>query len=170
MHNMAQENKTSQAESGTDQNQTACPTWDNMGKEQLPFFSPTEGKKREGFRVKFLTDAPRKETVNNYDPEKPKPELWFDVTIKGETLTWTISQVSLLGELKRHAPLKDKTFDIKLTQVTEEFKKQNPRYKGRDRYVVTEIKDSEAKDNTDNTDKEYHANGEELVEDIEAII
>ena len=104
---MAHENETNQAESGTSQ-QNGCPAWDNIGQGQLPFFNPTEEKKRAGIRVKFMTDGPRKETVNRYDPKNPKPELWFDVELiifNSETkqnvitmMTWTISQIYLYTE------------------------------------------------------------------------
>ena len=150
---MAQQTEqTSQAESAQDQNQnqntqtgSGCPSWDNMGKEQvqLPFFNLNEDEKRKGFRVKFLTDEPRKETTNNYNPNIPVPELWFDVETEGETKTWTISQITLLSELKKQASLKDKTFDIKLEPITEEFKKKNPKYKGKDRYMVIEVKEGD---------------------------
>ena len=140
---MAQ-NEQIKAEYGTKHNERAiCPSWDNIGKEQLPFFNPTEMQKRAGFRVKFIIDGPRKETVNSYDPHNPKPELWFDVEIKGIAQTWTICQVSLLPELKKHEPLKNKVFDIKLMAVTEEFCRDNPKYRGKDRYDVKEIQCSE---------------------------
>lgn len=113
------------------------PYWDGLGEEQLPFFNPTEEKKKKGLRVKFLSDGPRKQTVNKYDPDKPKPELWFNIDVMGNQMTWTISQVSLLIELKEHEPLKGKSFDIKLGPVDEEFKKANPKYKGKERYKVT---------------------------------
>lgn len=151
--NMAQQTEqTSQAESAQDQNQnqntqagSSTPSWDNMGKDQvqLPFLDLNEDKKRKGFRVKFLAEGPRKETVNDFNPKNPVPELWFDVETEGEAKTWTIYQITLLSELKKHAPLKDKTFDIKLEPVTKEFKEQNPKYKGRDKYVVTEVKEGD---------------------------
>ena len=143
---MAQENETSQAGSGTDKNQktiTGCPAWENAGQEQLPFFNPTEEMKREGLRVKFITDGPRKETINTYDRNHPKPELWFDVEINGMQMTWTISQVTLISELKKNAPLKGKTFEIKLVPVTEDFRKDNPKYKGKDIYEVKVIKEND---------------------------
>lgn len=156
---MAHENETNQAESGTTK-QNGCPAWDNIGQGQLPFFNPTEEKKRAGIRVKFMTDGPRKETVNQYDPKNPKPELWFDVELTIfdfktnqnviTKMTWTISQISLLQALKTNTPLKDKVFDIKLIPVDQEFKDQNPKYKGKDRYEVKEVKRAEAIiDNTD---------------------
>jgi len=115
------------------------PYWDNIGENQLPFFNPTEEKKKEGLRVKFLIDKPRKQTTDRYDPDKPRPALWFDIDVKGNQMTWTISQVSLLVALKEHQPLKDKTFDIKLVPVDKEFKDKNPKYKGKERYIVTEV-------------------------------
>ncbi len=117
------------------------PYWDNIGDSQLPFFNPTEEKKKEGLRVKFLDNKPRKQTTNRYDANHPKPELWFDVDVKGNQMTWTISQVSLLIALKEQGQLKDKTFDIKLIDVDEEFKKKNPKYKGKERYIVTPVTD-----------------------------
>jgi hypothetical protein len=150
---MAQQNETSQAKSGNKQNET-CPAWGNIGKEQLPFFNPTEKKKREGLRVKFMADGPRKQTMNEYDPNHPKPELWFDIDCKGSFMTWTIYQVSLLLELKKYSPLKGKTFDIKLIPVTKEFKDANPKYKGKDRYSVTEVTPDTEPNGTDNDSSE----------------
>ncbi len=131
---MSEENQTEQngATEGT-------PYWDNIGENQLPFFNPAEEKKKEGLRVKFLDNKPRKQTTNRYDPNHPKPELWFDVDVKGNQMTWTISQVSLLMALKEQGQLKDRTFDIKLVKVDEEFKKKNPKYKGKERYIVTPV-------------------------------
>jgi hypothetical protein len=123
------------------------PYWDNIGDTQLPFFNPTEQKKKEGLTLKFLTNKPRKQTTNKYNPNQPKPELWFDVEVKGELMTWTISQVSLLIALKEHEPIKDKTFDIKLVKVDDDFKKKNPKYKGKQRYIVSEAT-SEKSDGT----------------------
>lgn len=113
--------------------QNGCPTWESMGPggDLPPFFSPDEDLKRKGFLVKFQDDGPRKETEN---PFSGKQELWFDVEHEAQVLTWTVSQVSLLMELKRHSPLTGKMFHIQLVPVDEEFKKQRPNYKGRDRY------------------------------------
>jgi hypothetical protein len=61
-------------------------------------------------------------------------------------MTWTISQVSLLIALKEHDPIKDKTFDIKLVEVDDEFKKKNPKYKGKERYIVTEVTGEKSKE------------------------
>lgn len=122
------------------------PYWDNIGDNQLPFFNPTEQKKKKGLRVKFLADKPRKQTTNRYNPNQPKPELWFNIEAKGEPMTWTISQVSLLIALKEHEPIKDKTFDIKLVEVDDEFKKKNPKYKGKERYIVTEVTGEKSKE------------------------
>ena len=126
------------------------PYWDSIGENQLPFFNPTEEKKKEGLRVKFLTDGPRKQTINRYDPKNPKPELWFDIEVMGNPMTWTISQVSLLVALKEQESLKDKTFDIQLVKVDEAFKKKNPKYKGKERYIVTPVADKKA----NNTEEE----------------
>jgi len=119
------------------------PYWNGIGQEQLPFFNPTEEQKTKGIKVKFLSDGPRKQTVNQFDPNNPKPELWFDVEVMGNMMTWTISQVSLLIELKNMAPLNGKTFDIQLVPVDEEFKKTFTKYKGKTRYKVTEVTDVE---------------------------
>ena len=126
------------------------PYWDSIGENQLPFFNPTEEKKKEGLRVKFLTDGPRKQTINRYDPKNPKPELWWAVSVMGNPMTWTISQVSLLVALKEQESLKDKTFDIQLVKVDEAFKKKNPKYKGKERYIVTPVADKKA----NNTEEE----------------
>lgn len=144
---MAQENETRRAGSGTDKNQqtiTECPAWEHAGQTQLSFFNPTEEMKREGLSVTFIADGPRKETINTYDRNYPKPELWFDVEINGMHMTWTISQVTLISELKKNAPLKGKTFAIRLVPVTEQFRKENPKYKGKDIYEVKVIKETDS--------------------------
>lgn len=142
---MAHENETREAETGTDAVEMnkappaspSCPTWDALGiSGDLPdFFSPGEESKRSGVRVKFLTDGPKRETQNRFNPGTP--ELWFDIEHEGEVKTWTISQISLLVELKKHEPLTGKTFDIQLVPVDDAFRKQRPKYKGKDRYEVT---------------------------------
>ncbi len=182
---MAQEkeNQTSLAESGTEQtdvregqhqaqktsSDTGCPAWDNMGKEQLPFFNPIEEVKKAGLIVKFLAEGPRKETQNTYDPNHPKPELWFDVSVDGKKMTWTISQATLLIELKKNEPLKNKIFDIRLVPVSKEFKEQNPRFKGKERYEVHYIRTDNEPETTytdaDKADKEEPID----VEQIEAV-
>lgn len=142
---MAHENEKGDAATGTDVVETnkaphattSCLTWDALGiSGDLPdFFSPGEESKRSGVRVKFLTDGPKRETQNRFNPGTP--ELWFDIEHEGEVKTWTISQISLLVELKKYEPLAGKSFDIKLVPVDDEFKKQRPKYKGKDRYEVT---------------------------------
>ncbi len=126
------------ATSGT--HHTGCPSWDNMGNsgDLPPFFKPTEQMKREGFEVTFLSDGPRKETENNFDSNAH--DLWFDVSYEGKEMTWTISQVSLLSELKKHSPLKNKTVLIRLVPVTAEFRRMRPKYKGSERYEVSEAR------------------------------
>ena len=121
-------NGSNYATSGT--NPTGCPSWDNMGNsgDLPPFFKPTEQMKREGFEVTFLTDGPRKETENNFDSNAR--DLWFDVSYEGKEMTWTISQISLLSELKKYSPLKDKTLLIRLVPVTEEFQAQTSKVQG----------------------------------------
>lgn len=139
---MAEENQNMAAGEGTgisnptEDSNSGCPTWDNLGggTELPPFFSPREELKRQGFTVKFLTDKPRKETPSVFDSRSM--ELWFDIEYQGRLMTWTISQISLLLELKKHAPLKGKEFFIQLVPVDEEFKKARPQYKGKDRYRV----------------------------------
>ena len=126
----------------SDENQTDCPTWDALGpdNEMPPFFSPNEELKRNGFTVKFLTDSPRKETDSPFSDNK---ELWFDVKYQSQKMTWTISQISLLAELKRQAPLAGKSLRIRLIPVDEEFKKRWPKFRGRDRYQVMPVLDEE---------------------------
>jgi len=122
----------------SDENQTNCPTWEALGSdsEMPPFFSPNEELKRKGFKVRFLTDGPRKETDSPFSDNK---ELWFDIAYQDKTMTWTVSQISLLAELKRQAPLASKTLHIKLVPVDEEFKKRWPKFRGRDRYQVKPV-------------------------------
>ena len=140
---MAQ-NEEKQAESGTEGAVSATPTWDSFNGEMYPFLSLNEEQKRAGFRVTFLADKPRKETVNKFNAQNT--DFWFDVSYKGEQYTWTVSQISLVLELQKYKPLKDKSFDIKLVEINEEFKKQFPKYKGKDRYAVTPVKEEEVKE------------------------
>jgi len=142
---MAHENETEDADAGTNSStgvqglpsDSACPTWEALGiGGDLPeFFNPGEDGKRAGFRIKFLTAGPKKETMNRFNPGTK--ELWFDIEHGEEVKTWTVSQISLLVELKKHEPLTGKVFDIKLVPVDDEFRKQRPKYKGKDRYEVT---------------------------------
>ena len=129
---------TEEQNHGASQSQynTPVPSWNHLGGELIPFLTLDEKAKQQGFRVKLLCDQHRKETLNQFDPKNPKPELWFDVEVGEKVYTWTISQVSLLMALKNHAPLGGKIFDIQLVPVDEDFKKKNPGYKGRQRYVV----------------------------------
>ena len=117
-----------------------CPTWEALGpdSDMPPFFCPNEELKRKGFAVRFLADGPRKETDSPFNSNK---ELWFDVLYQGQPMTWTISQVSLLAELKRQAPLAGKTLHIRLIPVDEEFKQRWPKFRGRDRYQVKPVQD-----------------------------
>lgn len=155
---MAQKQETIGAESGTATNtetpqpQSGTPFWDGMGDgEQLPFFGPGEELKRKGLLVQFLADKPRRETVNKFD--ESKTDCWFDIiyfrpTADGKTtmpvkMTWTISQISLLAELKNQAPVKNKIFQIKLDKVDDEWKKAHPKYKGKERYSVTFIEEKD---------------------------
>lgn len=134
---MAYDKEEKPAESGTKYNATASPTWDSFNGELHPFLQLNEDIKRAGFRVKFLSDAPRKETVNNFD--NTQTDFWFDVEHEGETRTWTLSQKSLVMELQKHKPLNGKSFDIKLIPVDDKFKEKFPKYKGKDRYSVTPV-------------------------------
>jgi len=136
---MAQKQEKSPAGTGTQQSNT--PVWDGYSGEMLPFLNLKEEQKRAGFRIQFLSDKPRKETPNNFDPKET--DFWFDVVYEGGLHTWTISQKSLVMELRKYKPLKNKVFDIKLGPVDEEFKEQFPRYKGKDRYEVTYIETKE---------------------------
>lgn len=150
---MAQEKEKSQAETGT-QTTSATPKWDRFDGEMYPFLNLNEEQKRAGFRVTFLVDKPRKETPNRLTPQNT--DFWFDVAYDGEPHTWTISQVSLVLELQKHKPLKDKSFDIKLVPVDDDFKKQFPKYKGQDRYEVTpvEVKTASADNDAPSVEEE----------------
>ena len=139
---MAQEENQPSADTGTKDNATASPTWDSFNGEMYPFLQLNEEIKRAGFRVKFLSDAPRKETVNNFD--NTQTDFWFDVEHEGNTNTWTFSQKSLVMELQKHKPLSGKSFDIKLIPIDDKFKEQFPKYKGKDRYSVTPVDGSAA--------------------------
>ncbi len=132
--------ETNSATSGTPS--SGCPTWDGMGisGDLPPFFKPTEDMKRNGFEVIFLSDGPRRETENNFD--KNSKDLWFDISYQDKEMTWTISQISLLSELKKHSPLKEKILRIRLVPVTEEFRKKRPKYRGSERYQVEEIREN----------------------------
>jgi hypothetical protein len=124
----------------SDENHTNCPTWDAFGQDSdmPPFFSPNEDLKRKGFTVRFLADGPRKETDSPFSDNK---ELWFDIEYQSRKMTWTISQISLLAELKRQSPLAGNTLHVRLIPVDEEFKKRWPRFRGRDRYQVKPVQD-----------------------------
>jgi len=148
------EEKEEQANSGTEQtkaSETGCPSWDNWGADGNllpPFFSPKEELKRQGFLVHFLHEGPRKETQNTFNPETN--DLWFDIIhyrkakdekvdgaeVEPVLMTWTINQISLLTELRKYAPLRNKVFRVKLVPVDDEFKENHPKYKGKDRYDV----------------------------------
>ena len=97
-------------------------TWDKLGqKKQIPFeVNQTE-------QVTFLTDEPE-ELASQFDEGKVYyrfPVKRLDGTESAiETSAWT-----LLGELKRLAPLKNKT-----AQITKKLEK------GKQKYVVVEIK------------------------------
>lgn len=139
---MAYDKEEKPAESGTQDNASNTPEWDKYDGEMHPFLSINEERKRAGFRIKFLSDKPRKETVNKFD--NSATDFWFDVEHEGETRTWTMSQKSLVMELQKHKPLSGKSFDIKLIPVDDEFKEQFPKYKGKDRYAVTPVDGSAA--------------------------
>ena len=158
---MAQDQK--EAATGTNQTPTATPVWDSYDGEMYPFLSVNEEQKRAGFRVHFLGDKPRKETVNKFNAQNT--DFWFDVVYEGNPHTWTVSQVSLVLELQKHKPLKGKTFDIKLVPVDDEFKKQFPKYKGKDRYDVKPVEATDAPA----TEKQPDNDEPVPVEDIEAV-
>ena len=146
---MADENKTYPAEVGThimpteaqttNETPSGCPTWDSMSNEAdfPPFFSPKEDIKRDGFTVTFLRSDPRRETPNRF--QEGSTDLWFDIQHDNKAYTWTINQVTLLMELKKHAPLAGKTLLIKLIPVDDSFLKRLPRYRGKDRYMVEDV-------------------------------
>jgi len=160
---MAQNEETNQAETGT---QNTTPKWDSYGGDMYPFLSLNEEQKREGFRVHFLLDKPRKETPNKFHPTET--DFWFDVVYDKDLYTWTISQKSIVMELQKHKPLKNKIFDVKLVEVDEEFKKQFPKYKGKDRYDLEyiETKEPEIKEKPKADNKEDPVTVEDI-EDVE---
>ena len=101
---MAQEEN--EANAGTDSAtsaSSATPKWDSFDGEMYPFLSLNEEKKRAGFRVQFLTNKPRKETVNKFNEQET--DFWFDVIYEDRICTWTFSQKSLIMELQKHKPL-----------------------------------------------------------------
>ena len=146
---MAEDKNTYPAEVGThevpteapiaNEVQSGCPTWDSINNEAdyPPFFNPKEDIKREGFSVTFLKSDPRKETPNRF--QIGSTDLWFDIQHGNKAYTWTVNQVTLLMELKKHAPLAGKTLQIKLVPVDDAFLKRLPRYRGKDRYMVEEV-------------------------------
>ena len=142
---MAQDIEQNPSQDGTEQvpaqegqpyPQVICPTWEGLGGNgSFPeFFKPGEELKKKGFEVMFLSSSPRKETINRFNPDAR--DLWFEINHQGTDYTWTISQVSLLVELKKLEPLAGKTVRIRLVPVDEEFRKQRPKYRGKDRYQV----------------------------------
>jgi hypothetical protein len=56
-------------------------------------------------------------------------------------------------ELQKHKPLTGRTFDIQLVPVDDEFKKQFPKYKGKDRYTVTPVEENDTKASEDSEKK-----------------
>lgn len=139
---MAQDELKQPAETGTDSASSVTPKWDSFDGETYPFLNLNEEQKRAGYRVTFLADKPRRETKNNFNDAMT--DFWFDVVYEGDVYTWTISQVSLIMELRKHKSLKNKVFDVKLVPVDSEFKKQYPKFKGTDRYQVTYVETKEA--------------------------
>lgn len=158
---MAQENQQT-ANAGTEQTPTVSPIWDSFDGEMYPFLNLNEDIKRAGFKVKFMADKPRKETVNKFNAQNT--DFWFDVEYDRETYTWTVSQISLILELQKHKPLKEKTFHIKLVPVDDEFKKQFPKYKGKDRYEVRPVDLYAAAAKTTVTDRAPKVEEEDLKE------
>lgn len=92
------------------------PTWDALGDQakMSPFFSPNEELKRTEFVASLLANGPRKETENPFSGNR---ELWFDIEYQGQKHTWIISQIRLLAELKRMAPLTGKKLHVRLVPV-----------------------------------------------------
>lgn len=140
------------AESSTGSNeQMVCPRWDDLGRkaEILPFFNPCQEVKVAGFRVGFLTDRPKREKLDMYNPKAPRPEYWFDVVffrkkagegsgaVAKEKYTWAISQTSLLMALRAQDGLKNKVFDVQLVPVEKDFREKHPKYKGDTRYKLS---------------------------------
>ena len=160
---MAQEKEINPANAGTGHSHT--PVWDGYGGEMYPFLNIKEEQKRKGFKVQFLMDKPRKETVNNFDQNAT--DFWFDVVYEGDLYTWTLSQISLIMELQKYKPLKNKVFKIQLVPVNEEFKKQYPKYKGKDRYKADyiETNDPALKEKKEIDDKDAVS-----IEDIDDIL
>ncbi len=149
---MANETQNYPAENGTnaipennpDRNKEAvCPTWEHLGNgnEFPPFFNPGEDLKRKGFIAVFLCNDPRRETPSKYKPGMN--QLWFDIQNDQQTYTWTIDQISLLLELKRHEPLAGKALRIQLVPVDETFRQKMPSYRGKDRYLVEDVTPSD---------------------------
>ena len=122
-------------EENIDKSGDECPTWNELGQsnQMPPFFTPSEEIKRNGFKIKFLAEGPRKETLS---PFNGKQELWFDVEYEGRLMTWTISQISLLLELKKHAPLQGRSFRIRLVQKNGTLDPTRNRFRSRYRYEV----------------------------------
>ncbi len=123
--------------------------WDRLGGsgEALPFFTPNMDMKSRGFVVQFLSPVPRRESQNRFNLQAI--DCWFDIhyvkevvepsgfkSFKAEKRTWTISQISLLSELKKYAPLNNKIFQIRLVRVDAEWKKRFPNFRGMFRYDV----------------------------------
>jgi len=166
---MAQKEVNKQAEAGTQGATSVTPKWDSYGGEMYPFLSLNEEQKREGFRVQFLIDKPRRETPNKFHPTET--DFWFDVVYDKDLYTWTISQKSIVMELQKHKPLKNKIFDVKLVPVDEEFKKLFPKYKGNDRYELKyiEIKEPEIKRKESSATGIGNKDDPVSVEDIEEV-
>ena len=160
---MAQGKETNPANAGTGHSYT--PVWDGYGGEMYPFLNIKEEQKRKGFKVQFLMDKPRKETPNNFD--QSATDFWFDVVYEGDLYTWTVSQISLIMELQKYKPLKNKIFKIQLVPVDEEFKKQYPKYKGKDRYKADyiDIREPEIREKKKTEDKDAIS-----IEDIDDIL
>jgi hypothetical protein len=145
---MAHETENYPAETGANKiaeinpdlnSQGTSPTWDRLGNngDLPPFFNPGEEAKRKGFVAVFLCNSPRKETPSKYKPGMN--QLWFDIQSDQQTYTWTIDQISLLIELKKHQPLVGKALRVQLVPVDEAFRQRMPRYRGKERYLVEDV-------------------------------
>jgi hypothetical protein len=65
-------------------------------------------------------------------------------------------------ELQKHKPLKNKVFDIKLAPVDEDFMKQFPKYKGKDRYKVIYVETKKPDTKTAETNSQDAISVEDL--------
>jgi len=88
--------------------------WDDLN-EGLPFFNLSVEEKMIGFQVQFCSNVPFKQSKNPYYPDSHC--YWFKVMYQEREMIWMISAITLLRELKKHRPLKDKILNIKLVEI-----------------------------------------------------